>query len=227
MIRLFPRGHTGPLELSVRRASQLVRAYPSLARQGPDYYDPPAGVAERTGLDEVGFHDLAWAVLLAAPPRRGEAAQGFFREGSVDISGVASRPLHTLTCSSDRAEIVEAISRLDSNTYPQIRVSTATKMIHPKRPATVPVLDRKFFRTYMNTEWRVCEPVPDSARASSIAAAVEHVYAIVADGESQTGWERLEQQKWWERDATFERIELFDMIWWALVHRPDLLPELC
>src|SRR5690554_2031906 len=69
---------------------------------------------------------------------------------------VPKRPLHTLD-DNELDQIVEhicSLMRLEG-----FRASLATKVLHPKRHQSVPVLDNSaFFGTWANPKWNVGEP---------------------------------------------------------------------
>lgn len=94
--------------------------------------------------------------------------------------------------------------------------SLATKILHPKRPATIPVLDNvAIYGTLLNSDWDPSKGLPrghGTRDPGRIAAALDAVHQVVADPAHALAWQAL-QRAW-----PFTRIELFDMIWWSYIH---------
>lgn len=202
-------------DVEVIDAKRFVRWYGENVSRGPTYYGHSAVI---TGAAEaVGLADLGWAVLLAGRPSP-LAAQSLIEMGPIEIRSVPSNPLHE-TSPSERQRIVDALVGL---MLPGIASSIASKMLHPKRRETVPVLDsRAIFGSYRRPDWRPGQPITSSTvrQRQKVEGALEAVYESVSSQENQAAWQVLEQ--WFS--PRYSRIELFDMIWWVIVQNPAQL----
>lgn len=194
----------------VAEPDALIRWYDASVRYGPTYYR----VASATPRDVVGLEDLGHAVLFAGRPSA--LAARSLVEHPVNISLVPEQPLSELDAHGV-ARVVDAV--MDLVAMPGFGSAVATKVLHKKRPASVPVLDNKaIFGTYMIRTWRRGRdawprrsvPVKDRKQ---IAAAVTAIAADVVAEENTAGWNALETAF-----PSLTRIELFDKLWWALVH---------
>lgn len=192
-----------------------------LASQGPDYYAPPQPPRETGEADTVGFADLPWAVLLAGQPQA-EAAQSLLRKGPIDVSAIPTkRPLEAMD-DDELDTIASTVWKLQKLHY--VGVALAVKLLHPKRPAAVPVIDNQnFFGSYANSRWQPPKSAPSIFPRSrhQVVDALHAVRRVVADDGNERAWQQL--QGWISLDGRgpLSRIELFDMIWWTLRHRPE------
>ncbi len=178
---------------------------------GPTYYgDWPTPASP----DEVSLSDLGWGVLLVGRPS-GRAAHSLLCHGPVDISGVPTAPLHELDDHGCR-QIVDAIYSIVE--LKGFASSLATKIIHPKRRASVPLLDnRAIYGTLLRADWAPGDN-PRGGTVSSrdrIATALAAVRWAVALPDNRKVWETLEKSYPYR-----SRIELFDICWWTLVRAP-------
>jgi hypothetical protein len=86
-----------------------------------------------------------------------------------------------------------------------IGVSVATKLLHKKRPALLPIIDTQaIFEGYLALKdpgWE--NPGP------SVRTALETIQADVTSPRNAAGWSQLESRWPW-----LTRIELFDIVWW-------------
>lgn len=117
-----------------------------------------------------------------------------------------------------RSAVVDLISAVGS--WPWVKVSVATKLLHKKRPSLVPILDnRAIFGALLWPEW---EPPERESRADSVdgrdrsrvAAAVEAIYCDLVRTDNETAWLELAEFTREHHRRTPSRIESFDMIWW-------------
>jgi hypothetical protein len=195
---------------TVDDAERLVAWYDRNVRYGPAYYR----LESRTDPDVVTVEDLGVAVLFVGQPRP-LAARSLADEPLI-ITGTPTGPLHTLDAAG-RAGLVATIGTLVARAG--FRCALATKVLHKKRPAAIPVLDNQaIFATYMNDAWRPGDPWPSRSVPVSatwaIAAGLDAVAGDLADPANKDSWERLEAAY---PDLT--RVELFDKVWWAHAHR--------
>jgi hypothetical protein len=178
---------------------------------GPSYY----AYELQTPRDRVHLEDLALGVLLNGRPQA-RAALSLVRltDDQRDISDVPETPLH-LTAPDERTRILAAIMRLVG--LSGIGSSLATKILHRKRPATIPILDNQaIYATLMSSDWRPGEHVRATTVASRerIEQALEKVYAVVSDPRNSDAFSLLEQQ-----NPSLTRIEIFDKVWWAYIRK--------
>nr|MDA8357713.1 hypothetical protein [Actinomycetota bacterium] len=166
--------------------------------------------------DEVGFADVGWAVLLAGQPTYKTAAR--LISEPVDIGTIPCKPL-PMTSEADRKAIVDCVMTLMArwnDKASHIGASRATKMIHPKRRAAVPVIDNAtIWSRFMVSNWRP-GGIPGSGApktAGDLRRCLDEIYQCVAAPENAAGWAALEIDP---RLANFTRIELFDMAWAAI-----------
>jgi hypothetical protein len=190
--------------VSVGSPSDLIRWYLRNVSRGPDYYEPRE---PETGYNELRFGDLAWAVLLEGQPRS-IAAQSLLKIVPYDISAIPIDPLEQLN-EDDIAKIAAVIDHLVRN-CDGIRAAIATKMLHPKRRATVPVCDNKaIFGSFLRPTWRPHDPV---GGRGTVLAALTAIHHCLTRPENETAWHSLH-----DTFPRYTRIELFDMAWWTVL----------
>jgi hypothetical protein len=213
---------TGPIPIYFR--GQLTATDPPCLVSwylGP--LGPPGGNAyyrSRTLLtgttDEVGLADLGWAVLIAGAPRYRAAIR--LADEPVSIEAIPTAPLHMLL-DSDRQSIAEGIRSFmnrHNGAASWLGTSLATKLVHPKRRASVPVMDNKtIYRKFLPTSWRPGVPSERGVPSTTvdIRRCLEAIYECVAAPVNGPGWLALETDC---QFAGFSRIELFDMVWTAI-----------
>lgn len=152
--------------------------------------------------------DLAVTILINS--RVGPAAFRSIQDRGheLDLAQVPSTPLQEST-PQVRDLVAQTIAVVTS--WPGFAASVATKVLHKKRPALIPMLDNEaIFGAYMNPQWPEAKASQDSVYSfSRIREAVEWVYVDLTRSENASAWEAL-TAKAPERS----RIEVFDMIWW-------------
>jgi hypothetical protein len=195
-------------------AAALVAWYlgPSGPLGGKRYYERRE---LQTGTDnEVGLVDLGWAVLIAGRPTYGTAAR--LIDEAISIKPISMDPLHLLP-GQKRQEMADCIATFMGrfNEQPSyMGASLATKLIHPKRRASVPVMDNKtIYGRFMKAGWQPGKTGRAGAPkgAESVKRCLDAIHSPVADPGNQPGWTALER-----RFEGFTRIELFDMLWTAI-----------
>jgi hypothetical protein len=187
-------------------------------RHGPEYY---SNTAVATGThNEVGLADLPWAVLLDGQPR-GDAALHLLQLPPVSLMAVPAQPLHTLNTPNNIPSISSALAAICGR---GVGCPIASKMAHPKRRASIPVLDnRAIFATFDSDSWQPWDQklkqVATVKSQSRIERALLIVHRAVSEPANQRDWTALEAN--WPQ---YTRIQLFDQCWWALLgkHGPDL-----
>ena len=188
----------------------FVSWYLDHVRRGPAYYR--RGGAIRGGAARLEFGDLAWAVLLEGRPSS-MAAAGLLAMAPIDIGEVPNDPLHRLDDDGIEA-IVSVVCTLTR--VPGIASAVATKMLHPLRPATIPVLDNAaIYGSYLLPGFRPgAKPKSRVVKdAATVREALTAIREATAAPEAEQAWMILEQAH-----AGFTRVELFDMAWWTLIY---------
>lgn len=158
--------------------------------------------------DRVVLEDLAVTMLVNSRADI-RPAVGFFRNcAALDLSGLPAKPLGDTTA-SEREGLANLIGVMTG--WPGVGASIATKTLHKKRPALVPILDNMaIFGAYMNPLWPKQRAKEDTIKAvSRINDALDWIAVDVSRDENERTWNELERI---EPERT--RIELFDMVWW-------------
>jgi len=113
------------------------------------------------------------------------------------------------TNDAERQIVAELIAEVAS--LPGIKASLATKTLHKKRPALIPVLDnRAIFGAYMNPGWP--HRPPDRAPVGHLVRIKRALDCIATDltrEENICSWHQLQQIA-----PNHSWIEIFDMVWW-------------
>ena len=201
-------------DIEIRAPVRFVEWYLANVRRGPTYY-------QRQDLttgdpNTISLADLGWAVLLEGRPSS-LAAMSLIQHGPIDITDLPDKALHHTT-SDEQETIVDALCTLIS--LPGLRSSIASKMLHPKRRHSVPVLDNQaIFGSFCRSGWRPGHPrTRASVRQRAIVAdALADIHHTVAAPGNQHAWEDLEDHV----GHRFSRIELFDMLWWVVSQAPQ------
>jgi Family of unknown function (DUF6308) len=92
-----------------------------------------------------------------------------------------------------------------------VGASVATKSLHKKRPALIPILDNMaIFGAYMNRRWPERAALAETIKAvPSIKEALDWIVGDITRAENEPVRGQLE-----EIEPERTRIELFDIIWW-------------
>jgi hypothetical protein len=162
----------------------------------------------QTPPDRLLPEDLA--VTLAFNSRAsGTAFRSLMRRAAdLDLSVLPDKCLHETT-SRERETIAGVICEV--TTWEGFQASLATKTLHKKRPALIPVLDnRAIFESYLNPQWPTRRTVGDSIRSRTlITIALEAMVRDLTDDSNAPTWKALR-----EVDPRLTRVEALDMVWW-------------
>jgi hypothetical protein len=95
--------------------------------------------------------------------------------------------------------------------WPGFAASVATKVLHKKHPALIPILDNEaIFGAYMSPSWPERRASMDSVYSPTrIREAIDWIWFDVTRTENADVWPALSQSH-----PSRTRIELFDMAWW-------------
>jgi hypothetical protein len=161
-----------------------------------------------TPRDRLLVEDLAVTMLINSRVAA-RAATSVYRSGAtLDLRSLPEKELQETT-HEDRQLVANIIGTMTS--WPWIGASLATKTLHKKRPALIPVLDNQaIFGAYMNPRWPEKRSLMDTIKAvPRIREALDWITADITRPENASVWSVLHAL-----EPKRSRIELFDMIWW-------------
>jgi hypothetical protein len=161
-----------------------------------------------TPRDRLVVEDLA-ATMLVNSRVSARAAAAVHRNGAmVDLASLPDKPLEETT-SDERAQVADVIGTMTA--WPWVGASLATKTLHKKRPALIPILDNQaIFEAYLDPRWPERRTYGETIKSRArIEEALDCIAADLTRPENETVWPRLRAL---EPERT--RIELFDIVWW-------------
>lgn len=166
-----------------------------------------------TPKDRVLVEDLAATMLINSRVAAQAATSVYRYGGTLDLGVLPDKPLEETT-DSERQLVAEVVCAMTS--WPWIGASVATKTLHKKRPALIPILDNlAIFGAYMNPLWPERPARADTIKAMSrVKEALDWIATDVTRPENMDAWAHLVHL---EPDRS--RIELFDMVWWMEFRR--------
>ncbi|PWB53896.1 MAG: hypothetical protein C3F13_08300 [Anaerolineales bacterium] len=128
---------------------------------------------------------------------------------SIDLADLPAKPLEN-TSTDERILVAGLIAKLAQ--LPGITASVATKVLHKKRPALIPILDNQaIFGAYMYPKWWNKPARNDSVREGKIiTTALEWIYYDLTRPENKEVWPSLSVI-----EPKRHRVELFDCVWWV------------
>ena len=130
------------------------------------------------------------------------------RGSSFDLASVPETPLAD---SSDqvRAAAVDRIADLAS--WSGFGASLATKVLHKKRPALIPILDNQaIFGAYLNPAWPAARSLTETVKSRDrIAAALEQIRTDLVRPDNAEAWRELR-----DHAPRWTQIEIWDAVWW-------------
>ena len=161
-----------------------------------------------TPTDRVVVEDLAVTMLINS---RVDArhAMGIFRNAAtLDLRMLPDKTLGETT-DAERQMVAEVIGVM--TTWPGVGASVATKILHKKRPALIPVLDNMaIFGAYLYSLWPEKRALAETIKSvPRIKQALDWIAVDISRPENELTWKRLEAI-----EPERSRIELFDMVWW-------------
>lgn len=193
----------GRLERRLDDAVELLHAYTT--DDGLRYLDyEPA-----TSSDALVPDDLAVTILINSRVK-GSAFKSIQDFGaSLPLASVPRTPLEDSTPAL-RQQVAELTAELAS--WSGFAASVATKILHKKRPATIPILDNQaIFGAYMNPSWPQEPARQDSIYAvSRIREGIDWIHADLTAEANTATWAHLHRLA-----SSRTRVELFDMVWWS------------
>ncbi len=213
------RGGGAPLRLGageheVDNIPARIDWYKAQVAFGPMYYsDFPAP------SDALGAAELAFGTLLGAwqrPMPRIQTFKSLLNAGEATIQDIPTTPLGD--CSPDQlCALAEGLSSR-AYSWDGFGVSTVSKVIHRKRRASVPILDRQAVSgAYVSMEW---EPgVVAHGRDPGYGGVMHTLELMVRDltcTDNADGWTAA-LFAW----PGLEDIELLDVLWWSVWRTPE------
>ena len=195
----------GECERVVPNVEQLLATWHKDERDAGQLYLEYVPVTPR---DRLVVEDLS-VTLLISSQLRPQAATSVCRHGAtLDFGSLPDKALEE-TSDDDRQILAELIGTIAS--WPYLGASTATKALHKKRPALIPILDNMaIFGAYMNPLWPENAAGAETVYAvTRIKEALDWITSDLTRSENEAVWMHLE-----EIDPERSRIELFDMVWW-------------
>ena len=161
-----------------------------------------------TPSDKLLPEDLA-VTLLVNSNAGYRAFQSLRDQGAtIDLSTIPNKSLEQV----DEVEL-ERLASLIANVanWKGFGASLATKVLHKKRPALIPVLDNQaIFGAYMNPNWPQKRSSQDSVKSQvQILQALRWIKYDLLRSENQEIWPVLQ-----DVEPMYSFIELFDSVWW-------------
>jgi hypothetical protein len=192
----------GNIDRIIQNADDLLLQYRK--DSGYRYLD----FAPQTPSDKIMPEDLAVTLLMNSRVDWRAFCSIQDHGQTIELSKLPLKSLEQ-TSIDDRKQIATVITSLAK--YPGIAASVATKLLHKKRPALIPILDNQaIFGAYMNPNWSQEPALRDSVRDENlIRSALDWIAFDLNRPENVAVWDDL---------LTIEprrtRIQLFDCVWW-------------
>ena len=197
----------GKIDRPVRDAERLVHDWRVKERDWGQLY---LAYEPSTPMDRVLVEDLAVTMLVNSRVTA-QAAMSLHANGaSLDLSALPDKALEE-TSDEERFLVATLIGTMTNPPWVGFGASVATKTLHKKRPALIPILDnRAIFGAYMNSAWPEKPSLDVTIKAvPRIKEALDWIAIDVSRSENESVWAHLQAV---EPDRS--RIELFDMVWW-------------
>jgi Family of unknown function (DUF6308) len=196
----------GRLDRSVQGVPELVHAWHERERDFGQLYLEHKPV---TPADRMFVEDLAVTMLLNSRVAARAATSAIRHGATVDLGSLPDTPLEDTTDGERQivAHVIASVANL-----PGFGASLATKTLHKKRPALIPVLDNQaIFGAYMNPRWPDEPSSTDTIKSlTRIKEALDWIAHDLVRPENKSAWSHLRAI-----EPERSRIELFDMIWWT------------
>jgi hypothetical protein len=162
-----------------------------------------------TPPDRLVVEDLAVTMLLNSRVAARAAASVFRLGAAVDLGSLPAKALEETT-DEERQVVARVIGTVAD--WPGLGASLATKALHKKQPALIPVLDNQaIFGAYMNPQWPGKPSSTDTVKGvPRIKETLDWITRDLVRPENEAAWSHLQAM-----EAGRSRIEVFDMIWWT------------
>lgn len=167
-----------------------------------------------TPPDNLVVEDLGVTLLMNSQITWRNAKSVIDHGDEIELGSLPSRPLEQTTA-QDRQEVAELIAAVAK--WPGFGASTATKLIHKKRPALIPILDNlAIFGAYLNPAWGPSHPAPNATvkDVRLIRAALDRIFVDLTHPENENAFRLLSGI-----EPGHSRIQIFDTVWWIHFRR--------
>lgn len=172
-----------------------------------------------TPPDRIVAEDLAVTLLINS--RAGYRTYKSVQDlgPTLDLSILPAVPLEA-TSAAERDAIAGLIATVAH--WPGFAASIASKVLHKKRPALIPLLDNQaIFGAYMNPAWPAERSSQDSVWAyDRIRDGLERIAFDLTRPENAAVWPELRSN-----EPARTSIELFDMVWWSYFRQVEPVPR--
>lgn len=137
---------------------------------------------------------------------------------SLDLTLLPDTPLER-TRDADRQHLAGQIAVVAS--WPGFGASTATKALHKKRPALIPVLDNQaIFGAYLKPDWPGKRSSMDTIKSRhTIREVIERIYVDLTRSANASAWPALHA-----RSPGNTTIEVFDAVRWMRFRETEPVP---
>lgn len=136
---------------------------------------------------------------------------------SLDFSKLPRKPLEA-TNDAERLLIADFLGQVTR--WPGFGSSTATKVLHKKRPNLIPILDNQaIYGAYMYPAWPGKRSRQDTVWTKErMKAALDWIAFDLNRPENRLVWPRLQKL-----EPARSQIQLFDMVWWTYFRETELV----
>ncbi len=196
---------SGHLPRNVEDAEALLLGFAAMDEgRGALYYDLPVVRSDRVQPEDLGM------TLLMNSRADGRAFQTLSREASaIDLSQLPNVSLLE-TNLEQRRQVAALVAQIAG--WRAFGASVATKLLHKKRPALIPILDNQaVFGAYMNPRWPAGPSRTETIKsAERILEALEWIARDLALDANRESWLQLGTVR-----PNWTRVEIWDAVWWA------------
>jgi hypothetical protein len=195
----------GTLDRRVPDVEGLLRDWHEKERDWGDLYLKYEAI---TPSDSLHVEDLAVTMLINSRVAAQAATSVYRNASTLNLTLLPSKALEETT-DDERHAVAGVIGTMTG--WPWVGASLATKTLHKKRPALIPVLDNMaIFGAYMNPLWPEMPALADTIKAvPRIKEALDWISTDITRPENEPVWKQLQPT-----EPGRSRIELFDMVWW-------------
>ena len=163
--------------------------------------------------------DLAVTILInsRASSRTFKSVQDHHHD--IDLASLPAKALEDTT-PEERDRVAALVGQVGR--WPGFACSIASKVLHKKRPALIPLLDNQaIFGAYMNPNWPQQRSLTASIYATSrIRKALDWIHTDLTRPQNTAAWRALQNA-----EPKRSRIQLFDMVWWTYFRRHEPVPR--
>ena len=162
-----------------------------------------------TPPNRIVVEDLGVTLLMNSQVGWRNAKSVIEHASDVDLGPLPDHPLEETT-EKERQQIAELIGKVAS--WPGFGSSTATKLLHKKRPDLIPILDNlAIFGAYLNPYWGPDHPASDATvkDVSRIRIALDQIFDDLTRAENRDALKSLTAL-----EPGHSAIDVLDAVWW-------------